>query len=300
MLHPHDLNADRLGETAGQTAVLTCNSRLRKQETVIYEADVRTLAYALKDEIMPRSITEMGSPLFKYEFLNSDDLLAVINRLGPEGLCEILFSREEYCTFSSLGKFTTPIRHLLVKTVSPLFGQHLRMDSLYRAVHNMLDEQGHELAIDNPVVFKKISRQLALVASDIFMLDRQSKKAVEQVNSRRVDMDDIRLSHQKALIDDPAFIADQFLKRITGYQGSFDQPERVEERVEELLYLSLGRIALKECRRDILWCLKQDQAHVRHVVDWIVSAVVNNAEWLSNLDELGRPKKLMKFGSLVR
>lgn len=241
----------------------------------------------------------MGSPIFTYEFFNSADLLAAINRIGPEALCETLFSHRDDDIFSSFGDYSARIKKLLVKTVAPLFGEHLRMDDLYRSVHGMLDEHGYLLAIDNPVVFDKINRQLAFVAADIFMLDRQPAVSVEMIDLGRIDMDYIRLLHQKALADDPAFIADQFLRRVAGYHGNaFDRPERVEERVEELAYLSLGRIALKECRRDILWCLKQDPAQVRHVIDWIVSAVVNNAEWLSNLDDLGRPKKLMKFGSL--
>lgn len=247
---------------------------------------------------MPRAITEMGSPIFKYEFVNSVDLIAAINRIGPEGLCEILIPHHGSLASRSFGQFLTPVRQLLVETLSPLFGDHLRMDDLYRSVFSTMATRGDELGSDNPVVVQQVTRLVAFVAADIFMLDRQSKEATDQINRGRVDMDDIRLSHHKTLALDPAFLADNFLRRITGYHGHPSRPEGVEERVEELAYLSLGRIALKECRRNIAWCLEQDPTHVRHVIDWIVSAVANNAKWLSNLDDQGRPKKLMKFGSL--
>ncbi len=35
-----------------------------------------------------------------------------------------------------------------------------------------------------------------------------------------------------------------------------------------------------------------------HVVDWLRAAIRNNEPWLKNVDDQGRPKKLMKFSSL--
>jgi hypothetical protein len=37
---------------------------------------------------------------------------------------------------------------------------------------------------------------------------------------------------------------------------------------------------------------------VGHIADWLKAAVANKAPWLSKLDEKGRPKKLLKFGTL--
>ncbi len=35
---------------------------------------------------------------------------------------------------------------------------------------------------------------------------------------------------------------------------------------------------------------------ITHIADWLSAAVTENAQWLSRVDEFGRPKKLMKFG----
>jgi len=39
---------------------------------------------------------------------------------------------------------------------------------------------------------------------------------------------------------------------------------------------------------------------IAHVADWLAAALVNKEEWLNDLDERGRPKKLGKLGSLDR
>ncbi|MCS4089727.1 PcfJ domain-containing protein [Rhizobium sp. BK176] len=36
----------------------------------------------------------------------------------------------------------------------------------------------------------------------------------------------------------------------------------------------------------------------RHIADWLTAAVANREHWLSNVDELGRPKKLLKFPTM--
>lgn len=38
---------------------------------------------------------------------------------------------------------------------------------------------------------------------------------------------------------------------------------------------------------------------IHHVVDWLSAAVHNNERWLSNTDDRGRPKKLMKCGDII-
>ena len=39
---------------------------------------------------------------------------------------------------------------------------------------------------------------------------------------------------------------------------------------------------------------------IRHVRDWIASAIVQQPDWLKNTDDQGRPKKLRKIGSLAQ
>ena len=40
------------------------------------------------------------------------------------------------------------------------------------------------------------------------------------------------------------------------------------------------------------------RSDINHIVDWLKAAIHNNESWLSNCDEQGRPKKLLKIGSL--
>lgn len=69
-------------------------------------------------------------------------------------------------------------------------------------------------------------------------------------------------------------------------------------RSERLVELSIGRIFHKELKRDIAWQPAMDEDRLVHIIDWIVSSNVNGASWIGNVDEQGRPKKLMKAGSL--
>ncbi|MCZ7862474.1 PcfJ domain-containing protein [Agrobacterium salinitolerans] len=66
--------------------------------------------------------------------------------------------------------------------------------------------------------------------------------------------------------------------------------------LHRLLEISLLRIARKATKRPS--ASLSPFFELDHVVDWLKAALVNGAPWLRNLDAHGRPKKLMKFGSL--
>lgn len=71
-----------------------------------------------------------------------------------------------------------------------------------------------------------------------------------------------------------------------------------DERLGGLLALCVGRLMLKAVRCGQDWhdiCRYED---IGHVADWIKASVVNDAEWLGRVDERGRPKKLLKFGTM--
>jgi hypothetical protein len=73
--------------------------------------------------------------------------------------------------------------------------------------------------------------------------------------------------------------------------------------VKEMLALSVGRIILKTAGGDvdkIIGLVEADKQPIKHVADWFKSAIIENAPWLTNLDEHGHSKKLMKYGSLER
>lgn len=48
----------------------------------------------------------------------------------------------------------------------------------------------------------------------------------------------------------------------------------------------------------VRYYVSRHEGSIRHVVDWLTIAVREGHAWLDNLDHLGRPKKLMKCGSI--
>ena len=60
-----------------------------------------------------------------------------------------------------------------------------------------------------------------------------------------------------------------------------------------LMDACVGRILRRE--RDAIIV---DKERLRHIADWLRAAIANDEPWLKNVDEHGRPKKLMKFGSI--
>jgi hypothetical protein len=70
-------------------------------------------------------------------------------------------------------------------------------------------------------------------------------------------------------------------------------------RLSELLAYSLGRVLLKKARRGgAVLDVQPAENRFDHVVDWLVAALENGDPWLDNVDEKGRPRKLMKFSDV--
>lgn len=108
---------------------------------------------------------------------------------------------------------------------------------------------------------------------------------------------------------------DAFKAQLAGlFRKTDDNPE-----VSRLLMLSVGRVWYNDIKANpermptvnltstnnldvtILHSTPHISGYLRnipHIADWLRAALVNNAPWLSNVDDQGRPKKLMKFGSL--
>lgn len=69
--------------------------------------------------------------------------------------------------------------------------------------------------------------------------------------------------------------------------------------LRRLLELSVLRVARKASRRPSEgFAYSRPVFGLDHIVDWLKAALVNDAPWLRNVDDKGRPKKLMKFGTL--
>ncbi|MBY3432849.1 hypothetical protein HFN89_01495 [Rhizobium laguerreae] len=66
-----------------------------------------------------------------------------------------------------------------------------------------------------------------------------------------------------------------------------------------LLDLSVGRVTAKAAKRPPeSFSNDRPFRELDHIVDWLKAALVNDAPWLRNIDAEGRPKKLLKFGTL--
>lgn len=71
-----------------------------------------------------------------------------------------------------------------------------------------------------------------------------------------------------------------------------DHQQSLENEVARLLDASVYRLMSSGRIHGQL-----DQEKLQHVIDWLRAAVINEEPWLKNVDDRGRPKKLMKFGS---
>jgi hypothetical protein len=72
-----------------------------------------------------------------------------------------------------------------------------------------------------------------------------------------------------------------------------------DERLHFLLMCSIGRIlAKKDFVQETADREELSSRVIKHIVDWLRAAIFNDAPWLANVDHLGRPKKLLKFGSV--
>lgn len=75
------------------------------------------------------------------------------------------------------------------------------------------------------------------------------------------------------------------------------------ERVNELLACSFGRVTVNEFKRGELSADSYGAyvvLRLEHIADWIEAALANDEPWLKNVDELGRPKKLLKFSNAMQ
>jgi hypothetical protein len=71
-------------------------------------------------------------------------------------------------------------------------------------------------------------------------------------------------------------------------------------RIAQLFDCAVGRVYLKVSTDDEQFrkAAAKDADKVSHIVDWLVSSVLGDAPWLSKTDTIGRPKKIMKCGTI--
>lgn len=230
--------------------------------------------------------------MYVYKFPNSPAVIAEFNRLGPDGVFEFLRPHNwELRAFFSQQEMAA-VKKLFVNSTAHHFCSDMRIDEFYRSVVGSPDGDmtaaglGHLSYLDE----RRLRRFFGHIARFIWLIDNQPDEAIQQFKSGEFDVEPLHRKQLEILSKDPLFVADKLVKRVVGSQV-------FSERFEKLVEISIGRIALKESRRDITWIERQDFSQINHIADWLVAAISNRSSWLTNVDDAGRPKKLMKFGT---
>lgn len=84
-------------------------------------------------------------------------------------------------------------------------------------------------------------------------------------------------------------------QQILGYITPF---AKGDQRLTELLTTSVGRVLSNKAKQGESWQTLCARNQLSHIANWLSVSVKNNASWLTNLDQLGRPKKLLKFSTI--
>lgn len=71
-----------------------------------------------------------------------------------------------------------------------------------------------------------------------------------------------------------------------------------DPQVQALLAHSVGRVAAKMHNHDNSWKIETIREAVVHIADWLKSSLLTGEAWLAKTDDLGRPRKLMKCGTI--
>jgi hypothetical protein len=73
-----------------------------------------------------------------------------------------------------------------------------------------------------------------------------------------------------------------------------------DDRVARLAVIGIGRVLFRHHKKDGDWGAVFDAflVEIRHVIDWLTSAVMDGDEWLLRVDSKERPVKLMKMHSI--
>jgi hypothetical protein len=71
-----------------------------------------------------------------------------------------------------------------------------------------------------------------------------------------------------------------------------------DERVAALLDICIGRILRKDAKRGLDWTQQYKAESIDHIVEWLAMACAEDAHWLGNANEAGKPKKLLKFSTV--
>jgi hypothetical protein len=226
--------------------------------------------------------------MYSYPFKNSSLLREAINGIGPAGLVRLLL--EGPLDFP--GRQTTSAKDIdLVKAQStqalaPLFGPGISNEALNQSL-SLAGREAEGLTGDPAGV----RRCFTWIRYNLIRLDCLGDDSAQDVESGKVDWRKAHAALTAFQSANPSFLAHQLVMGLCRRHG-------VRGKFHEMISMSIGRVALKGFRRDLTWGKTVDEEAISHIVDWLISSYHNNAPWLKNADSLGRPKKLLKFGTI--
>jgi hypothetical protein len=174
------------------------------------------------------------------------------------------------------------IRAALENAILPLIGPNLSFNSIYDAIQKLR-------VLCTPDKRSSL-RAYSWVAMLIVEIDFNAEKVAKQFKSNSVNWRENRACLQAYHSTCPEYLAARLVSDLCRRAGFFTGRRLIE--------ISIGRIALKEFRKDCGWMGTVENGDLHHVVDWIKSSIQNDAEWLKNVDDQGRPRKIMKAGTL--
>lgn len=226
--------------------------------------------------------------MYEYKFPNSRVLVLAFLRLGPRRLFDFLVPHFDEYRQTRGDLAMDEFQSGFLKAIIPLFNDNMNIKAVHDAILgccSAISEPSRPHAQDNDRLFK-------YVAFNVYALDNQPDEALRQIETGELDANRLRLMHVAELELDPVWVVHDFISRECRWR-----PVRPRQIVTRLVELSFGRIAVTELRKDAHW-LEDKRPQFWHVVDWLIASVRSDARWLKNTDDLGRPKKLMKCGSL--
>lgn len=222
--------------------------------------------------------------MYNYPFQNSAPLIEAINEMGaPAFVRSIMDQPDDFNIFNSMTEVeASSIQAALESAISPLIGDDLSLESIYKAIQKL---RYHPDANNTSLV-----RAYSWMALTITEIDFNADLVASQFKSAHVkwreNRERLRVYHTTC----PEYLAARLVQDICR--------ERYLMKTRRLVELSIGRIALKEFRKDRGWRDSVEPGDLQHVVDWLKSSIRDEAPWLANVDEQGRPRKIMKAGSL--
>jgi hypothetical protein len=235
--------------------------------------------------------------LMPHRFANHPDLAAAIQEVGVPALLSLLRSEAEFSRWidpngSGSNSLTRMIDEQVMKRCSLVSNEEITPEALYEA----LVEVNDALPALNPYEAWKLQGFIDCAgyvimrySSNLFHLDAYRAKAAPMVLSGSVDWALLWKHKSECDTQDPYYIASTYVLGLC----------KDNMLVYRFLERSLEPIIEKGLRDNPRWLIDHtDETPFYRVRDWVASAVENGADWLSNVNEDGCPKKLAKCASL--